>query len=84
MDLPSGDQTGSDNAREPSDWNSGSVGQTPVAVPQENSAGFYIVGVTVTDVDGGSATAGPQHGVVYGEAAGYVQGSGPVLRPDRR
>jgi hypothetical protein len=45
------------------------------------SAGFYTVGVTVTDDDGGSATITAQQIVVYDEAAGYVQGSGLVLGP---
>lgn len=45
------------------------------------SAGFYTVGVTVTDDDGGSATGTAQQVVVYDAAAGYVKGGGLVLGP---
>jgi DNA/RNA endonuclease G (NUC1) len=45
------------------------------------SAGFYTVGVTVTDDDGASATTTAQQIVAYDAAAGYVQGSGLVLGP---
>ncbi|MEP6732978.1 MAG: DNA/RNA non-specific endonuclease [bacterium] len=45
------------------------------------SAGFYTVGVTVSDDDGATATTSSQQIVVYSAAAGYVQGSGLVLGP---
>jgi PKD repeat protein len=44
-------------------------------------AGLYPVMVTVTDDDGGAATAGPVYAVVYDAAAGFVTGGGNINSP---
>jgi hypothetical protein len=71
------------------DWDVAGVAPTSVsgsngtcsATRSFQAAGVYEIGVTVTDSDGGSATAVYRYVVVYDPAAGFVTGGGWILSP---